>query len=317
MQDKLDDWISPAVCWPKLTNDKLMDCILDSVTHSPISLLIFESARAESRSHIVPGNPVKFYRSERLLETIVVTHQFCDVYYHWVFDILPKVIFAIAASGGSCNVTLPKPKFSFQKGWLDIVAPKADWSFMSTPGMHLNGPIAIPSASTTGTVASPWAINLIQHIAQPIQPSKNMSKLYVRRQGNVSRKIVNEAELELSLKSRGFISVDTASISVIEQIALFKGAETIISAHGSALTNLIFCSPGTSVIEIFGPYCGETCYPRIAHQVQLQYMGVQATEVAYYNLKDRIRHAFDSSNAPFHFKVNPVLIHKALDMLMK
>ena len=316
VRDLLDDWMSPAMCWRKLSNDKLTDSILNPVNHSPVSLLTFDSVRIESRNHVILGNPMDIDGSELPLETIVATHQFCDVYYHWVFDIMPRVVHAMTASDGSCRVMLPTPKFSFQKEWLDIAAPKANWSFMSAPGTHLPGPIAIPSASTTGTVASPWAINLIKRTAHAIHPSENMPRLYIRRQGKVNRKIVNEAELERSLNSKGFISIDTASISVREQIALFKGAKTIVSAHGSALANLVFCRPETSVIEIFGPYCGETCYPRIAHQVELQHIGVQATEIAYFGLFDRIRHAMESADAPFHFKMDPVLVHKALDMVM-
>jgi hypothetical protein len=38
-------------------------------------------------------------------------------------------------------------------------------------------------------------------------------------------------------------------MSVADQILLFQRAEFVISPHGAALANLIFCEPGTKVIE--------------------------------------------------------------------
>ena len=34
-----------------------------------------------------------------------------------------------------------------------------------------------------------------------------------------------------------------------DQITLFQGAEFIIGPHGAGLSNLLFCAPGTKVIE--------------------------------------------------------------------
>lgn len=315
MREMQNDLVSPAIRWLKLTEHGLLDCSLDPVVHTPVTLSTFDSARIESRSRVCPGNPIDSYDSTLSLAEIVSTHQFCDVYYHWVFDIIPRVVFVMNVLGESCKISLPKPRFHFQTEWLAIAAPKATLSFFDGIAEVYRGPVAIPSTSTTGTVASPRTINLIQRLAREIRPAKKIPKLYIRRQGNVSRKIVNENDLERILQTKGFIAVDSASISVGEQIALFKGAEIIVSAHGSALTNLVFCQPQTAVIEIFGPLCGETVYPRIAKQSQLQHIGVQASELAYFDHRDRVRHALGSPDAPFHFKVDPALIIKALATL--
>lgn len=170
------------------------------------------------------------------------------------------------------NATVPE--IAIQHEWLALTAPGVSISFLSDSEKHLLGPVLVPSSSTTGTVAAPWGIRAVQEIANHIPPKVNSPRIYIQRKGAVSRRIVNEAELEGALAREGFIAVDAAALSVTEQIALFKGAKMIVSAHGSALANLIFCRPGTSVIEIFGPRCGETCYPRIAQQMQLLHLGV-------------------------------------------
>ena len=60
-------------------------------------------------------------------------------------------------------------------------------------------------------------------------------------------------------------------MSLVEQIALFANAKVIISPHGSSLTNLVFCSEDTIVIELFSPHYVRTYYWIIAQQLKLKY----------------------------------------------
>ena len=46
-----------------------------------------------------------------------------------------------------------------------------------------------------------------------------------------------------------YTGADT-DMSVVDQILLFQSAEFIISPHGAGLSNLLFCEPGTKVIEL-------------------------------------------------------------------
>ena len=48
--------------------------------------------------------------------------------------------------------------------------------------------------------------------------------------------------------------IDTKNMSIFEQIDIFSSAQIIIGPTGSALTNIIFCSEGTKIIEIIPKY---------------------------------------------------------------
>lgn len=48
-------------------------------------------------------------------------------------------------------------------------------------------------------------------------------------------------------------------------------AKVIISPHGAGLTNLVFCSPGTKLIEIFSPKYVNCLYWQISNFCDLQY----------------------------------------------
>ena len=62
---------------------------------------------------------------------------------------------------------------------------------------------------------------------------------------------MNEDEIFKLFEPYGFKRYVLGGMSIIEQVALFNQAKIIVAAHGSSLVNLIFCNPGTKVIEIF------------------------------------------------------------------
>ena len=73
-------------------------------------------------------------------------------------------------------------------------------------------------------------------------------RLLVARKGP-TRMIHNLRHVRSFLSRRGFETVYLEGMSVIDQIVLFQNAEFIISPHGAGLANLLFCEPGTKVIE--------------------------------------------------------------------
>ncbi|MEP6566373.1 MAG: glycosyltransferase family 61 protein, partial [Mesorhizobium sp.] len=73
-------------------------------------------------------------------------------------------------------------------------------------------------------------------------------RLLVKRLGT-ARAISNFDEVEAILHPRGFETVWLEGTSIEEQVLMFQSAEFVIGAHGAGLTNLLFCEPGTKVIE--------------------------------------------------------------------
>lgn len=53
--------------------------------------------------------------------------------------------------------------------------------------------------------------------------------------------------------------------------SLFANAEAIVAPHGAGLTNLLFCKPGTKVIEIMNPDWFLDCFFSIGDNVGLDY----------------------------------------------
>lgn len=75
-------------------------------------------------------------------------------------------------------------------------------------------------------------------------------KIYLSRSMVDTRKVLNEDEVVEFLKKYGFECLHNENLSFDEQISLFQNATHVISCHGSQLTNIVFCKPGTKVLEI-------------------------------------------------------------------
>lgn len=78
-------------------------------------------------------------------------------------------------------------------------------------------------------------------------------RIFVRRSavGNLSSRILaNESEIIEALRSNGFDIVEPAAMTFSSQVEAFRGADVVVSPHGSTLANLIFCRPGTRVLDL-------------------------------------------------------------------
>ena len=80
--------------------------------------------------------------------------------------------------------------------------------------------------------------------------TKYIKRIYISREDSIYRRILNEKEVMKHLELYGFQKISLTNIPLLEQFALFKNAEIIITVHGAALTNIIFCNQNTRVIEI-------------------------------------------------------------------
>lgn len=97
-----------------------------------------------------------------------------------------------------------------------------------------------------------WVPNYLRGLAGPPDfQSASSHRLYLTRESASFRRVLNEKELLPTLERHGFEIVDPARLSVREQARLFSRSEVIVSPHSSAMTNLVFCRPGTAVLEIF------------------------------------------------------------------
>lgn len=96
-------------------------------------------------------------------------------------------------------------------------------------------------------------------------------RLYISRSKANSRRVLNEDKIINLLVPFGFEIVNSENLSFYDQMSLFSQAEIVISAHGAGLSNIVFCNPGTKVLELQSPTYLGLCYWLIADSCDLDY----------------------------------------------
>jgi len=127
---------------------------------------------------------------------------------------------------------------------------------------------------------------MVHHIKSrvPFQEDRSSQRLYLRRNGSY-RRLLNEDEVEDALRVEGFVPVDAAGLSVEQQIKTFHAADLVVGPSGAALTNMVWCRPGTRLVILhsdhpFKKYPYWDALSRVSSS-EIQYMaGPRANNVA-------------------------------------
>ncbi len=120
---------------------------------------------------------------------------------------------------------------------------------------------------------SKWCCEFLRSLflkSETIEKSSSKpQRIYISRNLASWRRVVNEEEVVNVLEKFGFISLTLESMSIAEQALYMAAAKVILAPHGAGLTNLVFCSPGTKVIEIFSPKYITSFYSQISNLCNL------------------------------------------------
>lgn len=198
-------------------------------------------------------------------------------YFHWMFDVLPRIHLLqsqkIINEVGKFLVN--EILFDFQKETLNIIGIPQEKIITTNENFHIKAnQLIVPSLpGITGSMPQ-WACNFIRQEFLLKQTSNFKSRgrrIYISRAKAKHRRVINESELIEFLAKFDFQVCTMENLSVIEQAAIFSRAEVIISPHGAALTNLVFCTPKTKVIELFSPNYINSCYRALSNQVNIDY----------------------------------------------
>ncbi len=122
----------------------------------------------------------------------------------------------------------------------------------------------------------PWVVEFLRsrlmNATTPPAPQQDRHPVYIARTAGVNnRAVLNQPAVIRRLEQRGFEVVDPSSLSAAQQIDTFASATVIVSAHGAALANLVFASPGATVVELFPPGGVLPDYWRLATSAGLTY----------------------------------------------
>lgn len=96
-------------------------------------------------------------------------------------------------------------------------------------------------------------------------------RLFLRRR-SATRRVQNEDALcDMLVRDWGFEELQPETLSFADQVRRFHAAEVIVGAQGSAMSNCVFCAPGTLVVSLCSPFAAN--FPSWADA--LEQMGIR------------------------------------------
>ena len=211
-------------------------------------------------------------------EVVALTASNQAFYFHWIFDVLPRFWLAEQAGYGHgpffVEAVLP---FQRETLWVLGVTGPRRIDPRETGAISASNLITPCHSVAPGHIFPDWAVRFLRDrlLSEASEGRRSPAKrLYVSRANAGHRRVINEPEIVSFLAGYGFEAIRTEELAFCEQVSLFRDAEIVIAPHGGGLANLVFCTPGAKVIELF-PSANIDLYYRLATQLRLDYLFVK------------------------------------------
>ncbi|MCU1656191.1 MAG: hypothetical protein JWO57_847 [Pseudonocardiales bacterium] len=193
-------------------------------------------------------------------------------YYHFLMDVLPRLGVLEQCPG----IEPPDRWFvpaqtRFQRELLDLVGISEPVRIDAGRVAHVRADcLVVPGLAASTVVNPPWVVRYLRSrlLDGTIKRGPGRAVYVTRGASANNRQVANEPELLGMLAGRGFAVIDAGQLSVADQIRSFAEASLIVAPHGAALANLIFASPGATVIELFPAGCVLPDYWKLATGVE-------------------------------------------------
>ncbi|MEG3974493.1 glycosyltransferase 61 family protein, partial [Microcoleus sp. herbarium8] len=200
-----------------------------------------------------------------------------NVYFHWMVDVLPRIELLRRSGRDLAEIDwflVNSCQHEFQRESLRILGIPDAKVLESDRIPHIQATeLIVPSFAGYLGWPSGWAIDFLRRefLKEIIPQARYPKRIYISRSKARYRRVLNEEDVVEVLAESGFVSILPELMSLAEQIAHFSHAEVIVAAHGSGLTNTIFCKSGTKIIELMSPhyishyYWGSSQYLQLEH----------------------------------------------------
>lgn len=194
-------------------------------------------------------------------------------YGHWLHQMLPRLHLAQMAGWQPSDfamVIVNPTRNNFAEETLIAAGFKPSQLVQSGPNLHVEAaPLVVPSIPGAGNPPE-WISDFLRktYTSPDVKPHK---RIYASRANALWRKITNEEELLPVLEEYGFEVVFPERLSFRETVQLFQAAEVVCGLHGANLSNICFCKPGSTLIEIYHPQHPEIYFWTTATGARLNY----------------------------------------------
>ena len=205
-----------------------------------------------------------------------------DNYGHWLVEMLPKAYWARQKIGiVDWPVVVHKTSDAMQsimKQSLEVIGVSEDKTIITERSpVYFEELLLVEGLTGHSVFISPLVMECMEFIASKAG-SGSSDSLYAVRRPATTRDFENEPEVKIIFSENGYSEIEAEKLSFLEQVAAFKTAKRVVGPMGAALTNIIFCRPGTEVLVFMPGSALELFFWQIAEGKKLDYYEVRCEE---------------------------------------
>lgn len=257
----------------------LLDVAVHTTTGACASPPLFFQESYGSLRRCLIDRPFPSSNAKSLENTGPVTCVGSAGYYHFLLEEMPRMLWVIEFYN---NITVmvhraaPCYVFDALQAMIKLGIIASDLLIIDDEDVHVSDYIFTQAEAYSGFV-NMLDIQLLRR-SLLITLKKNVLSpryIYISRK-NSHRSFCNEEELIALMDNLGFDVCYLEEMSFESQIRLFEAAKVIVAPHGAGLANILWCEPGTHIVELFSPRYFNDCYARLCSQLKLTYMPLWA-----------------------------------------
>lgn len=181
-------------------------------------------------------------------------------YYHWMIDSVPR-LHLLKETGQLKSVDyflVYDRQLRFVQETLVALGIRPEQIIDVATHRHVQADRLLVTSPVRGNGAHTpaWACDFLKAAYQPAplplgQERKFSPLVYISRRDADTRQVLNKDAVEDLLGQYGFETHVLSPMSFADKVELFAGARAIVSTVGAGMTNLVFCAPGTPLLELF------------------------------------------------------------------
>ena len=215
-----------------------------------------------------------------------------DNFFHWLFDVLPRIgITEKKINLQEIDYYLCPNLNKWQLETLNLLGIKSSQCLSSVKYRHIksdriivtNHPWQISKDVLKDIENLPiWISKWLKKKFLPHKSDKDFpKKFYIDRSDSKSnlknfRYIINENELKIFLKDKGFEFVRLSELNFREELKIFNNAETVVGLQGAGLANLIWSNNRTNIIELRSNLTNKL-YENLANDNQINFKKLESS----------------------------------------
>ncbi|MEX2454605.1 MAG: glycosyltransferase family 61 protein [Rhodospirillaceae bacterium] len=188
------------------------------------------------------ATPLRMKKATWFLERVYHNHS------HWLTAHLPKLRL-LQEQGGLGHLLMPQNPSAAMNSSLRMLG----LDLRDFPTYDPDRPLEVEELTVVGT--DRFRPELLQPVREAVMQSVPVAggaarRVFISRAKSKGRRLVNEEDIWPMLRNAGFERTFMEDLTLEEQVRLMQETAILLAPHGAGLTNMMFCRPGTHVIEL-------------------------------------------------------------------